>query len=147
MARYTTALTVPAAPQTVFDQVSRFDRATAWDPGVREGELLTPGPVALGSRFRLVARFLGRDIPLEYEVVELVPGRRITFHAETADVVSHDVLTFAPAADGTLLAYDARLDLKGMRRLFAPLLALAFQHLGDRAADGLRAWLAMLPAR
>jgi hypothetical protein len=147
MAHYSTALIVPTPPDQVFDRLSRFDRAEEWDPGVREGTMLTPAPVALGSRFRLVARFLGRDVPLEYEVVELTPGRRIAVRAETEAVVSHDVLTFVPGSDGTVLVYDARLEPKGLLRLFAPVVALAFRHIGDRAAAGLRAWLTLVPAR
>jgi hypothetical protein len=141
MPHYATILTVPAPPEQVFDRLSRFDRAAEWDPSVREGELLTPGPVRLGSRFRIVVDVLGRGVPLVYEVVELTPGRRISFHAETAGVVSHDVLSFVPGADGTVLVYDARLDLKGPSRLLSPLVALAFRRIGDRAAAGLRLWL------
>ena len=40
--------------------------------------MLTDGPVAVGSRMRFVATFLGRTIDYTYEVVELVPGERLT---------------------------------------------------------------------
>ena len=40
-------------------------------------EWQTPPPIAVGSRIAFVARFLGRDLAYTYEVVELVPGRRL----------------------------------------------------------------------
>ena len=147
MAHFHAALAVPAPPDQVFDRLGRFDRAEEWDPGVSEGAMLTPAPVALGSRFRLVARVLGRDVPLEYEIVEYTPGRRLEFHAETGVAVSHDVVTFTPIADGTRLDYDARLDLKGVARLFAPVLAVGFHRYAGRGADGLRRWLDAVPAQ
>ena len=36
------------------------------------------------------------------------------------------------------MTYDAQVDLKGMARLFDPVLGLAFKRLGDNAAAGLR---------
>jgi hypothetical protein len=146
MAHFHAALTVPAPPDQVFDRLRRFDRAEEWDPGVRTGELLTPEPVGRGARFRLVTRFFGREVPLEYELVEHTPGQRLVFHAETGAVVSHDVITFVAAPGGTRLVYDARLDLKGVARLFAPVLALGFHRFADRGAAGLRRWLDAVPA-
>jgi hypothetical protein len=43
--------------------------------------------------------------------------------------------------------YDARLDLKGVRRLFTPVLALGFRRICERAADGLRDWLGAVATR
>ena len=110
--------------------------------------MLTPEPVGCGSRFALRAGFLGRTIPLEYEIIEFEPGTRVVLRAETPFVHSIDTISFASASTGpgrhdpgsvaTVVTYDARLEPKGLARLAGPLLALAFRRIGDRAAVGLR---------
>ena len=49
-----------------------------WYRNIGTVEVLTDGALAVGSRMRFVARFLGRTIDYTYEVTELVPGERLT---------------------------------------------------------------------
>ena len=146
MAHYVARVPVSGTRSAAFTYLSRFDRAAEWDPGVEAGEMVTPEPVGVGSRFRLVARFLGRRIPLEYEIVELEHDERIVLRAENRSVRSVDTITFDDDERGTVVVYDAQLDAKGIGRLADPLLALVFRRIGDRAAAGLRTRLAAVPA-
>src|SRR3954471_21799328 len=50
--------------------------ATAWYKNIKSVEWVTPPPVAVGSRMRFLARFLGRTLDYTYEVREHDPGRR-----------------------------------------------------------------------
>ena len=145
MSRYRTSIHSSARPSSAFDALSRFDRAEEWDPGVEKGSMLTAEPVRVGSRFRLVTRFAGRAVPLEYEVVECRAPDRIVFRAETGFLRSIDTISFAADPTGTVVVYDAVLDTKGIARLATPFLALAFRRIGDRAAAGLRAYLNAVP--
>jgi hypothetical protein len=138
MAHYETWITTPLAPQEAFARISRFDRAADWDPGIDAGSMLTPEPVERGSRFLLQARFLGRSLPLEYEVVEFVPATRLVLRAENAYVRSIDTIWFEGLSGGTEVFYDARLEPKGLARIATPFFALAFRRIGDAAAAGLR---------
>ncbi len=146
MAHYVARIPVSGTRSAVFAYLSRFDRAAEWDPGVEAGEMVTPEPVGVGSRFRLVARFLGRRIPLEYEIVELEHEKQIVLRAENRSVRSVDTITFEDDERGAVVVYDAQLDAKGIGRLADPLLALVFRRIGDRAAAGLHRRLAAVPA-
>ncbi len=154
MASYRARIHSPSDPRTVFAYLSRFDRAAQWDPGVSTGTMLTDEPVALGSRFRLDVGFLGRSMPLEYEVVGFDPRGRIVLRAETASIRSTDTITVAaPGADdsgaddsGALVLYEAVLEGKGLLRHADPFLAFVFRRIGDRAAAGLRSHLNSLLA-
>ena len=147
MARYTATIDAPVAAEDAFDYLAEFSTTQEWDPGVSEAEMLTPPPVALGSRFRVVAGFAGRKVPLTYEITDFDRPHRVTVRAENGSTVSEDTITFTPvrgtSADGDHLSvrYDADLRLKGLFRIFEPVLALAFKGIGDRAAAGLRAAL------
>ena len=103
--------------------------------------MLTDAPVAQGSRFRLVIRFLGRPLPLEYEVIDFEFLKRIVVQAESGAFRSTDTITFSASGSGTLVDYDAELEPKGLTRWAGPLLDLGFRRVADRGAAGLRAHL------
>ena len=138
MAHYNASVDTPRPLEEVFAYLSDFSTTAEWDPGVVEAERLTEPPIREGSEFRLLARFLGRETPLTYRVVEFDPPKAVTLRGENSSVVSLDRMTFEPAGEGTLITYDAKLSLKGPMRLADPLLGLAFKRVGDRALAGLR---------
>ena len=138
MAHYNASVDTPRPLEEVFAYLSDFSTTAEWDPGVVEAERLTEPPIREGSEFRLLARFLGRETPLTYRVVEFDPPKAVTVRGENASVVSLDRMTFEPAGEGTLITYDAELSLKGPMKLADPLLGLAFKRVGDRALAGLR---------
>jgi len=139
MARYRTTVQSQKAPEDAFDYLADFANAQEWDPGVVEGENLTGRPLGQGSRFRLVSRFAGRRVPLEYRITTFERPGRVVFQADQAAVRSTDEIRFEAGGTGTLVTYEADLGLKGpLGRLLDPLLAVAFRRIGDRAAAGLR---------
>ena len=73
MARYQATVDTHRPPETVFAYLSDFSNAQDWDPGTVEAERLDHGPIAEGSKFRLVAVFLGRRTELTYRIVEYDP--------------------------------------------------------------------------
>ena len=141
MARYRASLYTTLPPEETFAYLSDFANAQQWDPGVTEASRLDAGDIGEGSQFRLLARFLGRTVPITYRIVEYDPPAAVTFLGENATVTSRDRISFEPAGEGTAVAYDAELALKGPLRLADPLLGLAFKRVGDRALAGLRAKL------
>ncbi len=145
MVRYRRRLVVPVPPEEAFAYLSRFSSAAEWDPGIGSARMVTPDPVARGSVFALDAVFLGNTVPLRYVITEFDPPNRVVLVAANASVRSTDAITFmADPSGGTMIQYNADLALKGLARLAAPIFALAFRRIGDRASDGL---LATLTAR
>jgi carbon monoxide dehydrogenase subunit G len=138
VARYRTTIQSNRSPEEAFEYLADFANAREWDPGVIAGENLTGQPVGPGSRFRLVSRFLGRRVQLEYRIIAFEAPHRVVFQADQSAVCSTDEIRVVPVGDGTSVTYDADLRLKGpLGRLMEPLLGLAFRRIGDRAAVGL----------
>jgi hypothetical protein len=139
MARYRTTVESTKSPEEAFDYLAEFSNAREWDPGIVEAADLTGDPVGPGSRFRLVSRFLGRRVPLEYRIIEYDRPTRVVLAADEASIRSTDEIRFVATKGGTRITYEADLRLKAPFGTFMdPLLALAFRRIGARAAAGLR---------
>jgi carbon monoxide dehydrogenase subunit G len=137
MARYRASIDTQWTPHDVFAYLSDFSTTAEWDPGIASAERVSAGPIGLGSEFRLVARSLGRQVPLTYRIVAYDPPRVVTLVGENATVLSRDRITVQPTPAGAEVTYDADLRLKGPLRVADPLLRLAFKRMGDRALAGL----------
>ena len=146
MAHYRASIDIQQIPEDVFAYLSDFSTTREWDPSVVEAERLDGDALGEGARFRLVAKFLGRENELTYRIVEYDSPHAVTFLGENATVVSRDRITFDSTATGTRVTYDADLALTGLLRFADPVLALAFNRVGDRALAGLRRTLSPGPA-
>ena len=133
----TRTLHVPRPSDEVFAYLQDFTTTEEWDPGtVRTTRLEGDGGV--GTRYRNVSRFLGRETELEYVVEQADSPGRLRLRGENKTVISEDTMTLTPTPAGTALTYRAEFTFKGASRLVAPLLAPAFKRLGDEAEKGLR---------
>ena len=156
MPRYLATIRTPVTAADAFADLSRFDRAAAWDPGVARGSMLTPPPVGSGPGSRWVPGSWAGPWSSSTRSWSSSLTAASSFQAETSSVRSRDRITFdadvtgdpaAPSAgEGTVVTYDARLEPRGAAWLALPLLSLAFRRIGDRAAAGLRARLHAVPA-
>jgi hypothetical protein len=142
MAHYRASIDIQQSREEVFAYLSDFSTTREWDPGVIEAERLNGQAAGEGAEFRLVAEFLGRKNELTYRIVEYDPPQAVTFLGENTTVVSRDRITFDSRPGGVRVTYDADLALKGVFRIADPLLAIAFNRVGNRALAGLRRTLA-----
>lgn len=142
MARERFTITSDAPAPEAFAYIADFATTAQWDPGITDARLLEGDPGRTGARYLVTASFLGRSIPLEYEVLESIPPEdgfagRVVLEAITGDVRSYDVITVEPRGTGCAVTYDADLSLRGIRRPFDPLLRVAFALIGKRARSGM----------
>jgi hypothetical protein len=137
VARYTTSIASSLTKEAAFDYMAAFENAQHWDPGVAEAQRITEGPVALGTEFRVVTLFAGRQMPLVYKVTTFELGDRFVVTAQTSSLRSVDEVTVVADGTGSRVTYNAQLWFQGAFKLAAPLLPLLFNRIGDRARDGL----------
>lgn len=138
MPHYTTSVRTPWSAARAFEYLSDLEHFADWDPGVKRSTKVEGTGPGLGSAYDVTVGGVGRDLTLRYETVAVDPPHRIEVRAETATLLSVDVMTFVDDAGGCVVTYDADLSLKGALRLANPVLGLAFGRIGDRAAAGLR---------
>jgi carbon monoxide dehydrogenase subunit G len=95
-----------------------------WIGALVEVENLTDGPVAVGSRVKRVAKFLGKRVEYVNEIDELTSSRRLAMHSVKAPFDMRVAYSFEDAGDGTRVAVEAGGETGGYYRLAGPLLPL-----------------------
>jgi hypothetical protein len=105
------------------------DNATKWYENIRSIEWETPAPLAVGSRFGFVARFLGRTLRYTYEVRELDPGRRFVMSTAGGPFPMETIYEWEDVGPGvTRMRLRNRGEPTGFARLSAPVLAPAMRR-------------------
>ena len=138
MARYRVTIASSRSAEEVFDYMAMFSNVTKWDPTAAEAHPIDGNPPKEGARFHVLVRWLGREIPLDYDTTAYQRPERVVLRAENSATISEDTITVKSTAAGCEMTYEAQLTLKGAMRLLDPLLGLALKRLGDNAAAGLR---------
>jgi uncharacterized membrane protein len=71
----TVTVDIERPPEDVFGFVSDFENNPRWQRGMRSCRWTSPAPLAVGSTYDQLARFLGKDVASSFEVVEHEPHR------------------------------------------------------------------------
>ena len=137
MARYQATVRSHRPAAETFAYLATFSNAAEWDPGVLAGEQLDAGPVAVGTRFRLVVPFLGLRLPLTYQVTGYQPGHEVVLAAASTLLRASDRIVVTGGTDGSVVSYQTEARLRGPLHLLDPILRPGFRAVADRAAAGL----------
>lgn len=146
MPTVTRTVHTPAPRSTVHAYLRDFANAEEWDAGTVTCERLDAGPVGVGSQWRNVSVFRGRETTLIYTLETDEPDRlRIVGRNKT--VTSEDDMQLRDGeGGGTEVSYTATFTFHGVAKLATPLLVPALGSLADDAERSLRDALATLPA-
>ena len=94
-----------------------------WIGGIREVRLLTPPPLAAGSRVARVAYFLFRRIEYVLEVESLEPETRIAMRSVSGPFSMQVRYRFDAVPEGTRVLIDVAGDPSPLFRIAAPIMA------------------------
>jgi carbon monoxide dehydrogenase subunit G len=137
MARLHESLDTSLSLDQAFAFIADFANSSRWDPGVAWAEGVTPGPVRVGSVYRLGIRMGSRVTPMEYRITALDPGQRVLLEGKGSGVDATDDIRFTPTATGTRIDYMADIRLRGWLRLAAPFAGGAFAAIARNARAGM----------
>jgi Polyketide cyclase / dehydrase and lipid transport len=99
------------------------DNAPLWYENIKSVEWKTPRPAQVGSQIDFVASFLGRRLAYRYEVVEFVPGRRLTMRTAGPPFPMETTYTWNEENGATRMTLRNRGTPSGFSAWLAPLMS------------------------
>jgi uncharacterized protein YndB with AHSA1/START domain len=125
-------VTVETRIERPVEEVAAFagdpGNAPSWYVNIESVRWQTDPPVRVGSRMDFVATFLGRRIEYTYEVVELVPGKRLVMRTAQGPFPMQTTYAWEPADGGTQMTLRNNGSPTGFARVAAPVMELAMRR-------------------
>ena len=102
--------------------------APTWYVNIKSAVWKTAPPIAVGSRIAFVAHFLGRKLEYTYEVVELVPERKLVMRTAEGPFPMETTYSWEPLTGSTTrMTLRNHGEPSGFAKVFAPLMARAMK--------------------
>jgi hypothetical protein len=107
----------------VFDFAADERNEPRYNPRMLSSEMLSPGPVGLGSRFRAVMRSRPRRTTMTTQFTGYQRPRRLALRSHLSAMEIHGSLTFDPVLGGTRMRWSWEVEPHGPLKLMSPLVA------------------------
>ena len=121
MIRFSNTIDITRPPAEVFAYLADLEHTPQWNRAIASARKVTPGPVAIGSRFELT-RSVPRPAVEVLEVTRLDPDRRIDVVGDLASLPAHLTYELSPSPHGTTLSNSIELEPGGPLGHFGSLL-------------------------
>lgn len=131
MATVSRKFNVSPPPRVVVDYLKDFANAEKWDPGTRSCERVGTGPVAEGSYWHNVSKLFGVTAEHTFKLEEL-SDHKVVFIGENKSSTAVDTITVEADGAGSVITYEAELEMYGAAKLLNPVMKRAFEK---RAGD------------
>ena len=105
------------------------DNATTWYRNIKSVEWLSAPALAVGTRLRFSAEFLGRTLDYTYEVIEHLPGERFVMRTAEGPFPMETTYTWRDGAAGeTNMTLRNSGEPAGFAKVGAPMMARAMKR-------------------
>jgi uncharacterized membrane protein len=115
--------------------------APAWYDNIQSVEWRTAPPVAVGSVVAFVARFLGRRLAYDYEIVEHTPGERLVMRTAQGPFPMETTYEWSSRGEGTHMALRNQGAPSGFSSLAATVMVPAMRRANRKDLAKLKAIL------
>lgn len=137
MARYIVHVRSPKSAAEAFAYMADLNNFAEWDPGVESVEQVAGEGAGPDAEFDVAVKGIVGSLTLRYKITKYESPNTAVARAESKMLTSLDIITVRSEGSGSVVTYDAELTLNGILGLTDPFLGLAFNKIGDRAAEGL----------
>lgn len=122
MRAFNYTIQIDKTPAAVFDFMMDFSKSSRWRNLVRRIDVVTPGPLRVGSQLLVTMDLLGKVKQLASEVWEYDPPRRYGVRNSTNNVTGVFDYQLEPQDGGTLVRFRCDIRPHGWMWLTLPLL-------------------------
>lgn len=134
----TSTVTINRPVEQVFAYVARgyVENHPKWDDGCVSSTQTSDGPLAVGSTGVEVRNDGGREATYDFTITALQEGKVMALEAESKEALFWFSYTFEDRGEETVVTAAPRMKMKGLGRLFEPLIAGNFRkQLDARVAE------------
>jgi carbon monoxide dehydrogenase subunit G len=121
----------------VWTYLSDFRTTEDWDPPTVRTDR-TSGDGGLGTTYKNVSKFLGRETEAEYVVTAFDEEQLLQLSGKATGMELLDTITLAADGVGTEVTYRSEFKPQGAAKLASPLLGIGLEKLADDTAESLQ---------
>ena len=136
---------IDAPPARVFEAITDLKSAPGRISAIKRLDVLTDGPVGVGTRFRETRVMFGREATAEMEITGFDPGRGYTTESESCGCKYSCSLAVAPERDGSRLTASFQgtpltLPARVMSAIMMPLMRKSMVKAFEQELADIKAW-------
>ena len=140
------ATTVQASQAATFDTFCDFARAAEMIPAIQRIEMLTPGPVGVGTRFRETRRMYGKEATEQMTVTVFDRPRHLELAADSHGTDYRARYAFKPEGSSTRVemvfaATPRTMMARIMNVVMGPMIRSSMQKMMQADMDGAKAYI------
>lgn len=122
MARIEESVEIKRPADKIFVYTTDAKNWSKWQSIIPEAEQTSQGSVGVGTAFKGISRMMGLSMKWTAEVTEYEPTRRFGKNITSAGMIIEQHNTYNPIAEGVkfTIVYDVK--VRGVFRLFSPML-------------------------
>jgi hypothetical protein len=105
----------------VFDFVADERNEPKYNPQMTRAEMVTEGPIGVGTKFHSVMTGVGRGADMTIEFTEFDRPRRLGSATHIPNMDINGTLLFAPQGQGTKMQWLWNIEPRGLYKLLGPI--------------------------
>jgi len=114
--------------EDVWDRAADLESWPEWNTQLVDTSVTSEGPIGVGTKYRYVARMMGRNVEHESEITEFDPPHRICFRTPTGAMPLEGCFTLEARDEQTLVTMAAEGTVKGFLSFAEPVI----ERMADR---------------
>lgn len=141
MVRIEGEIVIKRPVEEVFDFVADERNEPRYNPRMRSAELISPGPIGPGTRFRAVGTTIGWPVEMAIEITAYERPRRLASTTHRATMEIQGTRTFDAVPEGTRMRWAWDVEPRHIITLMEPLVASVGRRQEETIWAGLKQFL------
>jgi uncharacterized protein YndB with AHSA1/START domain len=88
-------------PERLFQLLTNFGKLPSWIPEIKKLEVITDGPIGVGTKFKETRMMFGKEATETFEITEYVANKTLTMQAHSCGMLYTVTHHFHEESDGT----------------------------------------------
>jgi hypothetical protein len=126
MVHCTRSISITHTTDEVFAFLTDVSKANKWRVSLRDARWITPPPIVVKSRFVEQMYVLGKNIELNYEVLEFVPNQKMVCRCDVFNFSISMMFTVEGSNDISIVTITLEANFSGALRLLEPMIGSVF---------------------